>query len=56
MYTLLEYKTKWQEEEATKIKSMLFQAIDGYTLRKFEKASHTKRHITLNERNHFAEG
>ena len=38
MYTLFEYKTKYQEEEVTKIKSMLFQAIAGYTLRKYEKA------------------
>ena len=44
MYTLFEYKTKYQEEEVTKIKSMLFQAIADYTLRKSEKASHTKRH------------
>ena len=37
MYTLFEYKTKYQEEEVAKIKSMLFQAIAGYTLRKSEK-------------------
>ena len=43
MYTLFEYKTKYQEEVA-KIKSMLFQAIAGYTLRKSEKTYHTKRH------------
>ena len=44
MYTLFEYKTKYQKEEVTKIKSMLFQAIAGYTLRKSEKTYHTKRH------------
>ena len=44
MYTLLEYKTKYQEEEVAKIKSKLFQAIAGYTLRKSEKTYHTKRH------------
>ena len=44
MYTLFEYKTKYQEEEIAIIKSMLFQAIAGYTLRKSEKTSHTKRH------------
>ena len=43
MYTLFEYKTKYQEEEVAKIKSMLFQAIAGYTLRKSENAYHTKR-------------
>ena len=37
MYTLFEYKTKYQEEEVAKIKSVLFQAIAGYTLRKSEK-------------------
>ena len=26
MYTLFEYKTKYQEEEVNKLKSMLFQA------------------------------
>ena len=36
-YTLFEYKTKYQEEEVAKIKSMLFQVIAGYTLRKSEK-------------------
>ena len=56
MYTLLEYKTKKQEEEVTKIKSMLFQAIDGYMLRKSEKKLLILSDITLNERNHFAEG
>ena len=44
MYTLFEYKTKYQEEEVAKIKSMLFQAIAGYTLKKSEKTYHTKRH------------
>ena len=44
MYTLFQYKTKYQEEEVAKIKSMLFQAIADYTLRKPEKASHTKQH------------
>ena len=44
MYTLFEYKTKYQEEEVTKIKSMLFLAIAGYTLRKSEKTYRTKRH------------
>ena len=44
MYTLFEYKTKYQEEVA-KIISMLFQAIAGYMLRKSEKKTyHTKRH------------
>ena len=43
MYTLFEYETKYQDEVA-KIKSMLFQAIAGYTLRKSEKTYHTKRH------------
>ena len=38
------YKMKYQEEEVAKIKSMLFQAIGGYTLRKSEKTYHTKRH------------
>ena len=36
MYTLFGYKTKYQEEKVAKIKSMLFQAIAGYTLRKSE--------------------
>ena len=45
MYTLFEYKTKYQEEEVTKIKSMLFaEAIAGYTLRKSKNFYHTKRH------------
>ena len=44
MYTLFEFKTKYQEEEVAKIKSKLFQAIAGYTLRKSEKTYHTKRH------------
>ena len=44
MYTLFEYKTKYQEEEVAKIKSVLFQVIAGYTLRKSEKTYHTKRH------------
>ena len=40
MYTLFGYKTKYQEEEVAKIKSiMLFQAIAGYTLRKSEKTT-----------------
>ena len=43
-YTLFEYKTKYQEDEVTRIKSMLFKVIDGYTLRKSEKTYHTKRH------------
>ena len=44
MYTLFEYKKKYQEEVG-KIKSTLFQAIaDLYTLRKSEKNYHTKRH------------
>ena len=43
MYTLFEYKTKYQEEVA-KIKSMLFLAKTGYTWRKSEKPYHTKRH------------
>ena len=43
MYTLFQYKTKYQEEEVAKIKSMLFQAIASYTLRISEKAYHTKR-------------
>ena len=34
MYTLFEYKTKYQEEEVAKIKSMLFHALASYTLRK----------------------
>ena len=46
MYTLLEYTMKYQEEEAAKIKSMLFQATATYIL----------SGITLNQRNHFAEG
>ena len=37
MYTLFEYKTKYQEEEVAKLKSMLFQVMAGYTLRKSEK-------------------
>ena len=49
MYTLFEYKTKYQEEEVAKIKSKLFQAIAGYTLRKSEKTY-------PNQRNPFAEG
>ena len=40
MYTLFEYKTKYQEEEVAKIKSKLFQARAGYTLRKSEKSYH----------------
>ena len=46
MYTLFEYKTKYQEEEVAKIKSILFQAIAGNTVRKSEKnlPYHTKRH------------
>ena len=44
MYTLFEYKTKYQEEEVAKIKSMLFHALASYTLRKSEKTYHTKRH------------
>ena len=44
MYTLFEYKMKYQEEEVAKIKSMLFQAIAGYTLRKSDTTYHTKRH------------
>ena len=55
MYTLFEYKTKYQEEVA-KIKSMLFQAIASYTLRKSEKKLIIPSGITLNQRNHFAEG
>ena len=39
MYTLFEYKTKYQEEVA-KLKSMLFQAIAGYTLRKSLKKTY----------------
>ena len=35
---------------------MLFQAIDGYMLRKSEKKLLILSDITLNERNHFAEG
>ena len=57
MYTLFEYKTKLQEEEVAKIKSMLFQAIAGYTLRKSEKQLIILiSGITLNQRNHFADG
>ena len=56
MYTLFEYKTKYQEEEVAKIKSKLFQAIAGYTLRKSEKLIILISGITLNQRNHFAEG
>ena len=37
LYTLFEYKTKYQEEEVAKLKSMLFQVMAGYTLRKSEK-------------------
>ena len=48
MYTLFEYKTKYQEEEVAKIKSKLFQVIAGYTLRKSEKLI-ILRGITLNE-------
>ena len=55
MYILFEYKTKYQEEVA-KINSMLFQAIVGYTLRKSEKKRNILSGITLNQRNHFAEG
>ena len=55
MYTLFEYKTKYQEEVAT-IKSMLFQAIAGYTLRKSEKKLITLSGIALNQRKRFAEG
>ena len=55
MYTLFEYKTKYQEEEVTKIKSMLFQVIAGYTLRKSEILIIISG-ITLNQRNHFAKG
>ena len=44
MYKLFKYKTKYQEEVA-KIKSMLFQALAGYTLTKSEKTYHTKRHF-----------
>ena len=47
MYTLFEYNTIYQEEEVAKIKSMLFQAIAGYTLRKSEKK--LPRNITLKE-------
>ena len=57
MYTLFEYKMKYQEEEVAKIKSMLFQAIAGYTVRKSEKKLIILLSgITLNQRNHFAEG
>ena len=57
MYTLFEYKTKYQEEEVAKIESKLFQAIAGYTLRKSVKAYHIiLSGIGLNQRNHFAEG
>ena len=57
MSTLFEYtETKYQEEELAKIKSMLFQAIAGYTLRKSEKKLIILSGITLNQRNHFAEG
>ena len=55
MYTLFEYKTKYQEEEVAKIKSILFQAVAGYTLRKSEKLIILSG-FTLNQRNHFAEG
>ena len=57
MYTLFEYKTKYQEEEVAKIKSMLFQAIAGNTVRKSEKTYRIiLSGIRLNQRNHFAEG
>ena len=57
MNTLFEYKTKYQEEEVAKIKSMLFQAIARYTLRKSEKTyGIILSSIRLNQRNHFAEG
>ena len=49
MYTLFEYKTKYQDEEVTKIKSMLFQVIAGYTLRKSEK-TYTKDPNTESEK------
>ena len=55
MYTLYEYETKYQKEVA-KLKSMLFQAIAGYTLRKSEKKLIILSGITLNQRKHFAEG
>ena len=56
MYTLFEYTTKYQEEVA-KIKSMLFQAIAGYTLRKSEKKLIVLSGIALkSQSNHFAEG
>ena len=56
MYKPFEYKTKYQQEEIAKIKSMLFQA--GYTLRKSEKKLTTLwlSGTTLNESNFFAEG
>ena len=56
-YTLFENKTKYQEEEVAKIKSMLFQAIAGNTVRKSEKTYRIiLSGIRLNQRNHFAEG
>ena len=55
MYTLFKHKTKYQEEEVAEIKSILFQAIASYALRKSEKRIILSG-ITLNQRNHFAEG
>ena len=55
MYTMFEYKMKYQEEEVAKIKSMLFQAIAGCTLRISEKTYHAKR-CYVESRNHFIEG
>ena len=53
MNTLFEYKTKHQEEVA-KIKSMLFQAIASYTLRKSEKTYHIiLSSIRLNQKKPF---
>ena len=57
MLTLFDCKTKYQEEEVAKIKSMLFQAIAGYTVRKSETTYRViLSGIRLNQRNHFAEG